>query len=318
MVIFSCVRARPAGGGGGGVGFLADVRRMNVAFTRARCARLGFACKEFWEHEVLPQQSARYTVYHHRARSPGCSGLLMPERLTCCACLARWACRFPCAMHEGCCHCACGCEGCLTWHPATAAGSPCGCWATWTRSWPARPGPPSSRTWRASAPSSPPGPLSNACSKQGRPLLCPQLPQLQRRGRSLLKNPVQDLASDQLPSMSGRATGMWLGVRSHQSQCMWSGMAEAGGSQVRRGGLQRGMIMVGSETWAGSDRELAQPRPAQQAFLGRRPWCWITGAQALGRRGLRAAREVVGIHHITLQRAQNAQQAHRERRRRRK
>ena len=36
MVIFSCVRARPAGGSGG-VGFLADVRRMNVAFTRARC-----------------------------------------------------------------------------------------------------------------------------------------------------------------------------------------------------------------------------------------------------------------------------------------
>ena len=41
MVIFSCVRARSAGGGGGGVGFLADVRRMNVAFTRARCGNVG-------------------------------------------------------------------------------------------------------------------------------------------------------------------------------------------------------------------------------------------------------------------------------------
>ena len=41
VVLFSCVRAHdggPAGGGGGsrGVGFLADVRRMNVGLTRAR------------------------------------------------------------------------------------------------------------------------------------------------------------------------------------------------------------------------------------------------------------------------------------------
>lgn len=41
MVLFSCVRAHDggtAGGGGGGrgVGFLADVRRMNVGLTRAR------------------------------------------------------------------------------------------------------------------------------------------------------------------------------------------------------------------------------------------------------------------------------------------
>ncbi len=34
MVIFSCVRART--GDSGGVGFLADGRRMNVALTRAR------------------------------------------------------------------------------------------------------------------------------------------------------------------------------------------------------------------------------------------------------------------------------------------
>lgn len=33
MVIFSCVRAQSSNGG---VGFLADERRMNVAFTRAR------------------------------------------------------------------------------------------------------------------------------------------------------------------------------------------------------------------------------------------------------------------------------------------
>ena len=35
MVIFSCVRAH---GRGAGVGFLADVRRMNVGLTRARHA----------------------------------------------------------------------------------------------------------------------------------------------------------------------------------------------------------------------------------------------------------------------------------------
>ena len=34
MVIFSCVRA--GYGKGSGVGFLSDVRRMNVALTRAR------------------------------------------------------------------------------------------------------------------------------------------------------------------------------------------------------------------------------------------------------------------------------------------
>lgn len=36
VVIFSCVRAR-APGTASSVGFLADVRRMNVALTRARC-----------------------------------------------------------------------------------------------------------------------------------------------------------------------------------------------------------------------------------------------------------------------------------------
>jgi len=36
VVIFSCVRAR---GAGARIGFLADIRRMNVAITRARCAR---------------------------------------------------------------------------------------------------------------------------------------------------------------------------------------------------------------------------------------------------------------------------------------
>lgn len=34
VVIFSCVRARSSGGGS--IGFLADVRRMNVGITRAR------------------------------------------------------------------------------------------------------------------------------------------------------------------------------------------------------------------------------------------------------------------------------------------
>ena len=37
-VIFSCVRAQPAGHGSASVGFLADVRRMNVGLTRARSA----------------------------------------------------------------------------------------------------------------------------------------------------------------------------------------------------------------------------------------------------------------------------------------
>ncbi|KAL4457300.1 hypothetical protein ABPG75_012165 [Micractinium tetrahymenae] len=36
VVIFSCVRAHANGGSGAGVGFLSDVRRMNVALTRAR------------------------------------------------------------------------------------------------------------------------------------------------------------------------------------------------------------------------------------------------------------------------------------------
>ncbi len=36
IVIFSCVRAHDSRGGRASVGFLADVRRMNVALTRAR------------------------------------------------------------------------------------------------------------------------------------------------------------------------------------------------------------------------------------------------------------------------------------------
>ena len=36
VVVFSCVRAR---GASASIGFLADIRRMNVAITRARCAR---------------------------------------------------------------------------------------------------------------------------------------------------------------------------------------------------------------------------------------------------------------------------------------
>ena len=40
MVIFSCVRAR-APGAASSIGFLADVRRMNVALTRARHAPPG-------------------------------------------------------------------------------------------------------------------------------------------------------------------------------------------------------------------------------------------------------------------------------------
>ncbi|CAM9822702.1 unnamed protein product, partial [Sphacelaria rigidula] len=38
VVLFSCVRATPAGGGGGRgtIGFLSDRRRMNVAITRAK------------------------------------------------------------------------------------------------------------------------------------------------------------------------------------------------------------------------------------------------------------------------------------------
>ncbi len=38
VVLFSCVRAHDGGSGerGRGVGFLADVRRMNVGLTRAR------------------------------------------------------------------------------------------------------------------------------------------------------------------------------------------------------------------------------------------------------------------------------------------
>lgn len=40
MVIFSCVRARASDSGG--LGFLADVRRMNVALTRARYFQANF------------------------------------------------------------------------------------------------------------------------------------------------------------------------------------------------------------------------------------------------------------------------------------
>lgn len=36
VVLFSCVRAHDGGSRGRGVGFLADVRRMNVGLTRAR------------------------------------------------------------------------------------------------------------------------------------------------------------------------------------------------------------------------------------------------------------------------------------------
>lgn len=43
VVLFSCVRAHDDGSSGKqgrGVGFLADVRRMNVGLTRARCQKL--------------------------------------------------------------------------------------------------------------------------------------------------------------------------------------------------------------------------------------------------------------------------------------
>lgn len=40
IVIFSCVRAHDGEDGRASVGFLADVRRMNVALTRARYAMI--------------------------------------------------------------------------------------------------------------------------------------------------------------------------------------------------------------------------------------------------------------------------------------
>ena len=50
-VIFSCVRAHPPHSAATSVGFLADVRRMNVALTRARCAHDCSCC--FHAHEAV-------------------------------------------------------------------------------------------------------------------------------------------------------------------------------------------------------------------------------------------------------------------------
>lgn len=59
VVLFSCVRAHDDGSSGKrgrGVGFLADVRRMNVGFTRARCQKLFF----FQNLTQKPQKQAIY------------------------------------------------------------------------------------------------------------------------------------------------------------------------------------------------------------------------------------------------------------------
>ena len=57
VVLFSCVRAHDGGSGerGRGVGFLADVRRMNVGLTRARYT--AFECL------YVPCMYCVYTVY---------------------------------------------------------------------------------------------------------------------------------------------------------------------------------------------------------------------------------------------------------------
>ncbi len=53
VIIFSTVRAPSEGRGGGGIGFLSDARRMNVALTRGRHCMLvlghvGHLCQVGW------------------------------------------------------------------------------------------------------------------------------------------------------------------------------------------------------------------------------------------------------------------------------
>lgn len=72
VVVFSCVRARGQGRGGGSVGFLADVRRQNVALTRARRALwvLGDA--------ATLVNNPSWGAFLHHCRAQGC--LLRADR----------------------------------------------------------------------------------------------------------------------------------------------------------------------------------------------------------------------------------------------
>ena len=66
VVVFSCVRARGQGRGGGSVGFLADVRRQNVALTRAKRALwlLGDA--------ATLESNPSWGAFLHHCRGRGC------------------------------------------------------------------------------------------------------------------------------------------------------------------------------------------------------------------------------------------------------